>query len=211
MNTISLISNISYNTPEFFEAKIKVLSSGDNRLIDWAHWIFHLPEDDETKPHIHFVLKPSRRIDTNSLRNEFLESPALLVEAKSQRGEAITPNDLKPLGCLPFDKTKNISDWLLYAIHDVRYLLKKGQARKHHYNRQDVKSTDPDFLSVQWNDTIDPLQALCGRVLELRAQEMTFGEILATGLIPPNMVYYFRTLFYETPARTERGDRLGHE
>lgn len=211
MNTISLISNISYNTPEFFEAKIKALASGDKRLIDWAHWIIHSPEDDETKSHIHFVLKPSRRIDTNALRNEFIESPALFIEAKSQRGEKITENDFKPLGVLPFDKTKNISDWLLYAVHDVRYLLKKGQTRKHHYERKDVKSTDPDFLAVQWNDTIDPLQTLCGRVLELRAQEKTFGEILATGIVPPNMVYYFRTLFYETPSITDRADKKGHE
>lgn len=213
MNTISLISNISYNTPEFFEAKIKALSSGDNRLIDWAHWIIHQPEDDEKKSHIHFVLKPSRRIDTNALRKEFLESPALLVEAKSQRGEPITDDDLKPLGVLPFDKTKNISDWLLYSIHDVRYLLKKGQVRRHHYEKSDVKSTDPDFLQVQWSDTIDPLQAMTERVLELRAQEKTFGEILAAGLVPPNMVYYFHTLYYETPipSKTDRAGKRGHE
>lgn len=211
MNTISLISNISFNSPEFFEAKIRALASGENRLIDWAHWIIHKPEEDEKKSHIHFVLKPSRRIDTNALRQEFLESPALMLEAKAQKGEPITADDMKPLGVLPFDKTKNIVDWLLYSIHDVRYLLKKGQTRKHHYEKSDVQSTDPDFLQHQWSEAVDPLQAMTARVLELRAQEMTFGEILATGIVPPNMVYYFHTLFYETPDKTGRAGRMGHD
>ena len=212
MNTISVISSISYNTPEFFELKIKELTSGKSRILDWAHWVIHQPEEDETKAHIHFVVKPSRRIDTNALRDCFKEP---ITEAhlagKLQRGEQITPNDLKPLGCLPFDKTTSMSDWLLYAVHDIKYLFKKGQSRKIHYDKSAVQSTEPEYLHQQWEDCKDPLSAFCDRVLELRAQEYTFGQILATGMIPPNLVYYMKNVFEDSPDSTYRGKRKGHE
>lgn len=209
MNTISVISSISFNTVAFFEAKVNELTRlGKGQIADWCHWIVHLPDTDQKKPHIHFVLKPSRRIDTNSLRQEFLESPSAdYVESRIKEG--IAPIDaVKPLGVMPFVKTTSMTDWLLYAVHDVGYLFKKGQNRNTHYERSDVKSTDPDFLASQWDEANDPLQSMTQKVVELyQVQQMSFSEILQQGLIPPNLTYYFKQIIegLNEPVR-RRGD-----
>lgn len=211
MNTISLISSISYNTPEFFEEKIKSLC-GEKSVLDWCHWIVHQPETDERKSHIHFVCKPSRRVDTQILRKEFIEPVnPLELEMRSKNGEEITQDDLKPLGVLPFDKTKAVSDWLLYAVHDEGYLFQKGQSRSLRYNKSDVQSTDPEYLKEQWNEATNPLVRLCERIVELKAQELSFGQILSTGIIPPNLVLMSRSVYYETPGTTDRNGRTGHD
>lgn len=195
MNTISVISSVSFNTPQFFEMKIRELTDEKSRILDWCHWIVHKPDTDQTKPHIHFVCKPSYRIDTNALRNAFKEPVTVEYLAQIMEHRLLTKDDEKPLGCLPFVKTTSMSDWLLYGIHDEGYLFKKGQSRNTHYQREDVKSTDPDFLSVQWEETIDPLQALTQRVIYLATVEhMGLGDILQTGIVPPNLVFYFKTL-----------------
>lgn len=202
MNTISTISNISFNTPDFFELKIRELCKQvKGQVLDWAHWIVHQPDTDQSKAHIHFVCKPSRRVDTNWLRSQFVEPvpPDMVKERLAAAGDNITESLIvdisKPLGVLPFVKTSSMTDWLLYAVHDVAYLFKKGQSRNIRYERSDVKSTDPDFLSAQWEETADPLQALTKRVVDMYTiDQMSLGEIMQTGIIPPNLVYYFRTI-----------------
>lgn len=202
MNTISTISSVSFNTSKFFELKISELTKpGKGQVLDWAHWIEHKPDTDQKKPHIHFVCKPSRRVDTNWLRSQFVEpvSPDMVKERIKAAGENLTESMIidmsKPLGTLPFVKTSSMTDWLLYAVHDVAYLFKKGQSRTTHYEQKDVKSTDPDFLSAQWEETADPLQALTKRVVDMyTVEQMSFGEILQTGIVAPNLVYYFRTI-----------------
>lgn len=197
MNTISTVSSISFNTPTFFEMKIKELSQlGKGQVIDWCHWVVHEPDTDQRKTHIHFVLKPSRRVDTNWLRQQFIEPvSADYIKSLFEAGKQVTENDAKPLGCMPFQKTTSMTDWLLYAIHDVGYLFKKGQSRNTHYERSAVKSTDPEFLSAQWEETADPLQAMSQKVVELyTVQQYSFSDILQMGLIAPNLVYYFKTL-----------------
>lgn len=207
MQTISIISSISYNSLSFFELTARRLQ--DAGIIDWCHWIWHQPEDDERKGHIHFVLKPSKRVDTQKLRKEFVEplTPDDVIEAVEKDG-VTDPKQIPPKGVLPFQKSK-IEDWLLYAIHDVRYLLKKGQSRRHHYERADVKSTEPDFLKSQWDDTADPLEVLTSRILELKGLGETWAQILQRGLVPPNQVFYWRQLYYESV--TDRAGREGHE
>lgn len=197
MQTISVISNISFNTPEFFRLTIERLTSPAVSLLDWCHWIEHQPDTDQRKPHIHFVCKPSKRIDTNALRREFLEP---VSEAYIRSLKEVTENDLKPLGVLPFEKTRSMSDWLLYAVHDEKYLFKKGQRRNTTYPRQAVKSTDPDFLAAQWEDTVDPLDALTGRVVEMVTVDgLSFSEVLQTGIVPPNLVIFYDKLVKGLP------------
>lgn len=209
MITRTTISSISYNTIPFFTEKVKALTSGDSPAFDWVHWVVHQPEEDEKKAHIHFVCQPSRQMDTNSIRQEFVEPADMYVREKIKRGETITEQDLKPLGCLPFNKTKSLRDWLLYAIHDVKYLLTKGEMRKHTYTREDVKSTAPDMLTEEWRGTLNPLSVLLNRVIEMRAANMTLGDILATGMIPTNMYMLVREVYY-TANNTKRNGE-GHE
>lgn len=196
MNTISVISSISFNSVAFFEAKVSELTRlGKGQIADWCHWIVHQPDTDQKKSHIHFVLKPSRRIDTNSLRQEFLESPSAdYVERRIKDGIALI-DAVKPFGVMPFTKTTSISDWLLYAVHDVGYLFRKGYNRNTRYDRADVKSTDPDFLASQWDEATDPLQSMTRKVVELyTVQQMSFSEILQLGIIPPNLTYHFKQI-----------------
>lgn len=198
MNTIRVISSISFNTEAFFVATVEKLTKpGKGQILDWCHWVCHQPEVDQKKPHIHFVCKPSKRVDTNALRQTFVEPVDQLIADRLARGEIteVKPEDLKPLGVMPFQATASMRDWLLYAIHDVGYLLEKGITRHVHYERDQVKSTEPDFLLTQWEECNSPLQAMTQRVIDLyTVEQMTYGQILQTCIIPPNMVYYFKTL-----------------
>lgn len=200
MNTIRVISSISFNTQPFFESVVGRLCKGDGdskQILDWCHWVQHQPDSDQRKPHIHFVCKPSRRIDTNDLRKMFIEPQDQIIADRFARGEIkeVRPEDLRPLGCLPFQATASMRDWLLYAIHDYHYLFTKGQQRTVHYERADVKSTDPDYLAEQWQETEDPIQRMTDSVVKmLTIEQMTYSQVLQTGLIPPNMAYYFKLI-----------------
>lgn len=208
MNTIRVISSISWNTVSFFEEKIRSLSTpGKGQLVDWAHWIWHEPDTDQGKAHIHFVLKPSRRIDTNWLRQQFVEPSDAFVAAKYARGETITIEDAKPLGVAPFRQTSSISDWLRYSVHDEAYLLRKGQTRTFHYKFEDLHTTSQELLNEQWLDSEDPLVHLTQRVIDLYTVEhKSLSEIMQLGLIVPNMLYYFKTLLenLDTPSPKRR-------
>lgn len=213
MNTISTISSISWNTVPFFESTIARLHSSG--VIDWCHWIYHQPEEDEKKGHIHFVLQPSRRIDTSSLEKEFVEPVCTPAEARKlvkeylARGESL-PNDVVlPRGVNPFRKTGSMKDWFLYAMHDVKYLLGKGQSRQHHYSRADIQSTHDSFVDELLQECVDPLGQILTRVVEMRDKGYTLGSILATGLVPANLAMMAKIVYED--AETNRNGRSGHD
>lgn len=169
MQTIKIISNVSYNSDEFFEATVKRLEA--NGVIDWCYWIRHDADTDETKPHIHFVLKPSARLDTQKLREQFKEIDL--------------SHPTEPLCCTKrWFSTNSMEDWLLYGVHDVAYLASKGQTRKHHYGFEDIKSTDPDGLRQDWNmidrSKYDRLQIL----FEAAQRQIPFGLLVQMGRVP---------------------------
>lgn len=168
MQTIRVISNISYNTIKYFESKITELVS--RRIIDWAYWVFHLPDEDELKEHIHFVLKPSKRLETADLRDFFKE---------------IDPNHEKPRTCTArWQPTNSMDDWLLYAKHDPAYLMSKGQYRRYHYKWEDIKATDEDALHADIA-AIDMRKYLVLEWLEDAARSQTpFFVLVQQGLIP---------------------------
>lgn len=168
MITSRIISNISYNTFSYFTSKVKDLTY--RGIIDWCYWIKHLPDDDDTKEHIHFVLKPSKRIDTSDLRTFFFEADT---------------NSDKPLTCtMKWFATNSLDDWLLYAIHHPAYLSSKGQSRIHLYQFKDIQSTDDDALR---NDisAIDMRKYLVLQWLEDAARSrIPFFQLVQQGLIP---------------------------
>lgn len=168
MQTIRVISNISYNTIEHFEIKIAELVS--RRIIDWAYWVFHLADEDELKEHIHFVLKPSKRLETADLRDFFKE---------------FDPTHEKPRTCTArWQPTNSMDDWLLYAKHDPAYLASKGQYRRHHYKWEDIKATDEDALHADIA-AIDMRKYLILDWLEDAARSQTpFFVLVQQGLIP---------------------------
>lgn len=195
MQTTKLISTISHNTPNFLRGKLYSLVS--SAVLEYAHWIIHEPEDDETKRHIHVVVKPNRRLDTSALRNEFLEKLA---------------DEEKPRGVLPFRSTSRMSDWLLYCAHDVQYLLRKGETRKHSYDLKQFGSTCEDLLQEDWRDCHRQDDSKIPLLQEYAKQGKTWLDIVKMGFIPIPQLFQYKDIFLILQeAHTDRNGRKGHE
>lgn len=193
MQTTKLISSISYNTPEFLKGKLYDLVR--QGIIEYAHWIWHEPEEDEKKSHAHLVLKPNKRLDTSKLRNEFVEP---LV------GEE------KPRGILPFECSK-MNDWVLYAVHDTAYLLRKNQKRSRHYQREDILTTEPELLQEHWRASHEGEDTRITQVIELAQNGVSWADIVRMGLIPITQLFQFRELYATfVCGETDRNGRAGH-
>jgi hypothetical protein len=132
--------------------------------------VYHLADEDELKDHIHMVLKPSKRLDTNDLRKFYNE---------------IDPTNPLPRTCtMKWHATNSMDDWLLYAKHDPAYLSSKGQFRRYHYKWDDIQSTDLDSLR-QDIAAIDMRKYLILEWLEDAVRNKTpFFILVQQGLIP---------------------------
>lgn len=200
MKTRRTVSNISYNTPEFFRQKVTELVS--RRVIDWCYWIQHQPDTDETKEHIHFVLHPSGNTDTFDLRHEFMEF------------DPSHPN--KPLTCTTqfrFTPDNNMDDWLLYAVHDAGYLASKGQKRNIQYRFEDLQATDEDALRYAWNNIDRTKFDRLARLSQAVADGMTWTAVVTSGNIVPMPQYSaYHDLYNRLVGLGERSGRnLAHE
>lgn len=170
MKTRRLISNISFNTPDYFDFVIRGLFQ--NGIIDFAYWICHKGDSDDKKDHIHFCLQPSRSLDTISLNSHFLEFPF--------HGSRRLP--LKPTS--KYVPVSSLDDWLLYCKHDKDYLSSKGLSRNYHYLWVDFKSTDSDAF---WHDVHNIDTSKICRLSYLRdgvLQNIPFAELIQSGQIP---------------------------
>lgn len=195
MNTTKLISTISFNTPSFLAGKLRSLVT--EGVIEFAHWIYHQPEDDEKKGHFHLVLKPNRRLNTGALQNEFKEPVA---------GED------KPLGVLPFKNSK-MQDWILYAVHDKAYLIRKNrQQRKFSYDQSEIKTTDSDLLEEDWREAHENEDSRVKQVIEMAENGVTWPEIIRLGVIPVNQLFQYKDIFFTcVDVKTNRRGREGHD
>lgn len=134
MATSKPISTISYNTLDFLVPRLESLVAGE--ILQAWFFIPHQAEthkDDEVKgkPHIHLLLMPNKRVDLVKLAKMFVQ----VDPAKPD----------KPLKCMPF-RPSNVSDWLLYALHDPEYLALKGMEKEFHYYPEEIITSDADFL-----------------------------------------------------------------
>lgn len=199
MQTIRTISNISYNSLEFFEKKIKDLVL--RGIIDWAYWIQHQPDSDEKRVHIHFVVKPAKRVDTSSLRDEFKEFDPLHPD--------------KPLCCTAkWFNTNSMDDWLLYAVHDPAYLTSKGQRRNVLYQYKDLRATDYDALSNDWNAIDRAKYQRLKWLYDAVEGNVPFARLVQDGLIPiaQRQQYEFQYNALLALKREERTNRINsHE
>lgn len=99
-------------------------------------YINHLPEEDEKKYHKHLVIMPDERIETRNLDDMFKEDD---------------PNNTEPLGCINWDVTSNMSDWILYAVHEPLYVAEKHkELKKYIYKKEDIKTSDPLILDNEY-------------------------------------------------------------
>lgn len=167
MKTSKLISTISFNTLPFLEGTIKRLL--DQEFIEWAHWIAHKGEKDDTKKdHIHLVIQPNKAIDTLQFFKEFYE---------------LVPDNELPLKCLPPNKTKNIGDWILYGLHHVGYLASKFETREYAYSIDDMHSTDRDLLLEQYRQALRELNPELEAVKHSFAKGLSLDDILLGGYV----------------------------
>lgn len=196
MQTTRLVSTISWNTPDFLRGKLQdLVRSG---VLEYGYWVYHEPEEDETKAHAHVLVKPNRRLDTSALRNLFVET---------------IPGEEKPRGVAPFRHSSRISDWLLYSAHDVAYLMRKGESRKIHYERSDFHSTDEDLFDEDWRDCHRASDDKIPLLLEMAKSGKTWLDVVKMGFLPVNQLFQYKDIFFTFAQGevTNRNGRDGHE
>lgn len=198
MKTKRTISNISYNTPDYFEKVVNDLAS--RHIIEWCYWVNHEPDVDELKPHIHFVLKPSASLDTFDLRHAFMQ---------------FDPNNPQlPLTCTMmwrFTSEAHMDDWLLYAVHDAAYLASKGQKRNKHYTFDDLKSTDPDALRASWFSIDRTKFSRIAQFLDLVNKGTAWVDIVSSGIFPMSQYNAFHDLYKQQKITSFSGRKQSHE
>lgn len=194
MRTRRIISTVTYNTDMWLAVNMKKWL--DCGMIDWAHWIRHSPETDETKSHVHLVIQPAKILDTSALIKETYELDV------TQPG--------KLLCCQPWRYTASMDDWLLYAIHDEGYLAFKGQSREKHYGIEDVCSTSPEFLREQFKGIDMRKYGLGKRLAEMVAAGNTWETVITSGAIPPAQFRFWKEVYFALGgwSREERARRL---
>lgn len=167
MRTTKPISTISYNSPEFLAIKLEELRKA--KIISFWVFIKHKAEEDEKKDHIHLYCVPSKMIQTDDLKNEFIE---------------INPECISKPFCTISFFTSKFDDWYLYSLHDRRYLLTKGQTRKFHYSREDMRCSDEDELDYLISQ-IDMISLMpYSEMIDALEHGDSFDDFFSRGLIP---------------------------
>lgn len=116
MDTYKPFGTIGYNTEPFLQ---NVLQEIKNQYPDLFYVYIYHEEEMEKKRHYHVYFEPNTRIRENDfqiLRKMFEEHD---------------PTNEKPLGVMPFRKSKSFEDWYLYAKHDQTYLGAKKLTKRY--------------------------------------------------------------------------------
>lgn len=188
MKTTKPISSISWNTRQYLVDRLEELRKA--HLIAFWVLIQHKAEDDEKKDHIHFYVEPNKSLDTEELRENFIE---------------LGPNQ-KPLGVNKFQKS-DFKNWLWYSIHDKVYLASKQEARKYHYSVTDLVSSNDEDLRQMIQESPRP-ESEQTRAYELIKQGYSNEEIRQIMNTPlRNMFYISQALNMMRYDYTERGNR----
>lgn len=185
MITRKSISTISFNTPEHLEKVLKRLTF-EKTLTFWC-FIKHKAEDDEggKKDHIHLYIEPSKKVDTELLRDLFKEvDRELAPDSISESTEEITlMKDTRFLGVLPFTNSR-FDDWEQYVLHDPLYLRQHLQERKFQYSTADLVNSDQDYLNYKIKSINMLERTAYHRILEAQDINLTWYEFLASGTVP---------------------------
>lgn len=184
MKTSKPISTISYNTEKFLREKIYEWKNCG--FIEYGMWILHQPDVDGDKPHYHVYLQPAKLIQTDDLilRSKELDPNWQPLETYADEREKERHEKKQFLGMTIF-KSSETSNWILYALHDERYLLDKGLTRNIQYEPTDIDSTCDDtfyeMLSCAFDYRNNKLEF---RIIEAIKQEKTWTQIVSSGMIP---------------------------
>lgn len=170
MKTKQVISTICYNTEEFLVSRLNALVKS-NHLDFWA-FVKHYAEDDETKDHIHLIVYPSKAIDTKDIDDFLLEAT----------------NGDKPLGTCKLwhiVHEKNVNDFYLYALHDLKYCRLKGyDRRKYTYTIKDFRTSSYEALENSINTAYHCSDFSYNNTLRtLATSDMSAYEIIKSGYV----------------------------
>lgn len=173
------LSTISFNSEKFLCSALSSLVEA-GKVQSWLY-VKHKAEEDTKKEHIHLLLVPCSVVNPVAVRKSFIE-PSF-----DGRGD---------LGCLPFNPSK-ISDWLLYSLHYEPYLCGKGLVRHNHYKLSDVVTNESsDYVYQLFNEAVESLSnSRVSNFLDMVNSGASFGELLASGIVPPNQVIFYDKLF----------------
>lgn len=201
MKTSKKLSTISFNSIDFLENKLKELLQ--RHVIRSFFYISHHAEEDTKKDHIHVLIEPATTIETEQLKDLF--------------NEPVKDRPLEPLGCLPWQTTKDFGDWYLYAIHDIDFLLDKGQYKKYHYKKENVIASDNDYLDYLINDINFTAKNKKSQFKDLVSKGWTWGQILFnTNLVPTQQIKSYHDLYeqcilYYEDIRKQEKENMGEK
>ena len=194
MKTSKPFSTISYNTEPFLIERLKDLEN--RRIINFWAFVYHLPEEDEKKPHKHLYIVPNGQLSTDKFIDYLLE-PDLTCG--------------KPLKCLPCQSSK-FGDWYLYALHDEAYLLSKMQTRQYHYSDDDIRVSDDDAF-VEFKHMIDFSKLGNKKTVEVYKRLKsgdTLDSLISIGLIPIQQLHNYKWLENTACSVVFRDSRVTH-
>lgn len=198
MRTSKPISTISYNSPQFLQAKLEEFTR--NHVLSAWFFVQHRAEKDERKDHIHVYAVPNKMLDTMCLQDALRElDPS---------------NPSKPLGCIDFCSSKS-DDAALYFSHDEDYLAWKGERREYHYGYDEFTYSDADwFEDIVYHAYHASDFASKSKVIKALREGVSPVDIVMTGLAPIQMATSLRALVQmarEEQEPVERNGRRKHE
>lgn len=177
MATQKPISTISYNSEKFLKEKLDSWIKA--HIIQAYQYICHKGEDGD-KDHIHLRLEPNKRLDPMTLAEELREYEI---------------GKKKPRGCRPFRPSKE-EDWLLYAVHDKKYLkFKYGggeRGEKLPYKWQDIKVPDDYDIEIAFIRAKASLEHTSGNI----ASRMKKGDKPLSLILEGENVYTVNAIMH---------------
>lgn len=173
MKTKRAISCIGYHSSSVFESVTNDLRKSG--VIGPCFWICHKGEGGD-KDHIHLLLLDGFKVyNTDGLSSLWGVD---IVDGKSQSLSS------------RWRVTANVSDWLLYSVHNLQYMAFKGLLRENNYTWDDIKcsSGDEDLrneLILDANEYLSNFGDKTTRRLILFAKEgKAWKDVIMSGLVP---------------------------
>lgn len=173
MRSTKNISSIAYHRPEVFGSLTDSLRASG--VIGPALWIAHKGEDGD-KDHIHLLLLGGfKTYDT--------------AKVGSLWGFDIVGDEKGSVSAL-WEVTRSISNWLLYGIHNTKYLMSKGLERDISYSWSDIKcsSGDEEIRGRLISDAKDYLRNIgdktTSKLIALAKLGWDWRRVILSGLVP---------------------------
>lgn len=174
MRTKQNVSTICYNTTEYLKFQLdELIESG---FIDFYAFVKHKKECEEKKDHIHLFAMPSKQIETSFLN----------VRLTQKINEEYTGS----CGIWHTVGKNNISDWLLYALHDPVYLRLKGiNDRIYAYDIKDFITSSEDGLNELYYDALHSSKCyfdkhIRDKIMKSKTPYKTGVELVKNGYVP---------------------------